>query len=590
MESQSVGKNLMYQRKMKGYSQEKLSDKTGVTIRTIQRIEKDEVNPHPETIQMLATGLEIKVDNLIVLHNPKEETIQLKWLLIMHGLPVIGLIIPLFNILASIFLWVHKREDNPVYDTNGRAIINFQLTVTCMFIAAFISLVTIEGYGFLFFILVIPYALITMMVNVFLILKGRECFYPLSIKFLGSNKGPAALTLSGLCFMMIINSFSLEAQRSNLIKRLDGTSISKDKLTAKILQLTKDANVHGLAVSIFENNKVTYQKAFGYKDFNKKLVLNDTSNMYGASLSKAVFGVLVMKLVEEKVIDLDKPLESYLPKKIYEYPQLTKWHDDYSDLKTDTFYHKITARMCLAHTCGFPNWRWYEPDHKMRTLFEPGHHYSYSGEGLVYLQVVIEKLLGRSLESLAKEKLFKPLGMKKTSYKWQSDFSSDFAYGHNTKGETYEKDTDNEPRSASTLETSAKDLTLFFEAVMQKKILNRSSWDELMKTQIRIRSLTQFGESSMKDTSLYDDIRIGYGLGWGVLQSPNGNAIFKEGHGDGYQHYCILFPKAGKGVMILANSDNGESIFKELLEVTIRDIYTPWKWQYYIPYNQKKVI
>ena len=94
----------------------------------------------------------------------------------------------------------------------------------------------------------------------------------------------------------------------------------------------------------------------------------------------------------------------------------------------------------------------------------------------------------------------------------------------------------------------------------------------------------------MKDTSLYDDIRIGYGLGWGVLQSPNGNAIFKEGHGDGYQHYCILFPKAGKGVMILANSDNGESIFKELLEVTIRDIYTPWKWQYYIPYNQKKVI
>ena len=587
MESQSVGKNLIYQRKLKGYSQEKLSDKTGVTIRTIQRIEKDEVNPHPETIQLLAAGLEIRVDDLIVLQNPKEETIQLKWLLIMHGLPVIGLIIPLFNILASIFLWVHKREDSPVYDKNGRAIINFQLTITLLFILSFISLVTIEGYGFLFFVLVIPFALITMMVNIFLVLRGRECFYPLTINFLGKKNSFVSLAFAGIC-VMVLNSANLFAQKSDVIKRLDGSTISNEALTGKILQLTKDANIHGLAVSIFDDNKVKYQQTFGYKDFNKKWELNDTSNMYGASLSKAVFAVLVMKLLEEKVINLDKPLQSYLPKNIYEYPQLAKWHDDYSDLKSDTLYHKITARMCLTHTSGFPNWRWYEPDHKLRTLFEPGHHYSYSGEGLVYLQVVIEKLTGRSLESLAQEKLFKPLGMTRSSYQWQNEYSSNLAYGQNTKGEIYEKDTDNEPRSASTLETSAKDLTLFFEGVLQKKILNKRSWDELMKTQIRIRSLTQFGASSLIDTSLYDDIKIGYGLGWGVLHSPYGNAIFKEGHGSGFQHYCILFPKAGKGVMILSNSDNAELVFKELLDITLRDIYTPWKWQNYIPYNLKQ--
>lgn len=587
MDSQSLGKNLVYQRKLKGYTQEKLSDKTGVTVRTIQRIEKDEVNPHLETIHMLAEGLEIRVDDLIILHNPKEETIQLKWLLIMHGLPLIGLVIPLFNIMASIFLWVHKREDSPVYDKNGRAIINFQLTITLMFILSFISLVTVEGYGFLFFMLVIPFALITMMINILFVLKGRECYYPLSIHFLKKRNLSQSLAFAGIC-AMLINAPNLYAQKNDAIKRLDGTSISKDTLTAKILQLTKDANVHGLAVSVFENNTVSYHKTFGYKNFEKKWELNDTSNMYGASLSKAVFGVLVMKLVEENIITLDKPLESYLPKKIYEYPPLAKWHDDYSDLKSDTLYHKITARMCLTHTSGFPNWRWYEPDQKIRTLFEPGFRYSYSGEGLVYLQVVIEKLTGRSLESLAQEKLFKPLGMTKSSYQWQNEYSSNFAYGHNDKGVIYDKDTDNEPRSASTLETSAKDLTIFFQAVLQKKILNKRSWDELMKTQIRIKSLTQFGASSLIDTSLYDDIQIGYGLGWGVLQSPYGNAIFKEGHGSGFQHYCILFPKAGKGVMILSNSDNAELVFKDLLEITIRDVYTPWKWQNYIPYDQKK--
>ncbi len=38
----------------------------------------------------------------------------------------------------------------------------------------------------------------------------------------------------------------------------------------------------------------------------------------------------------------------------------------------------------------------------------------------------------------------------------------------------------------------------------------------------------------------------------------------------------------------MTNSDNGESIFKELLEVALADIYTPWEWQNYIPYNLKK--
>ena len=295
-----------------------------------------------------------------------------------------------------------------------------------------------------------------------------------------------------------------------------------------------------------------------------------------------------MKLVEDKVLDLDTPLESYLPKKIYDYAPITKWHDDYSDLKTDTLYHKITARMCLTHTCGFPNWRWIEPDQKLRVLFEPGHHYSYSGEGLVYLQVVLEKITGKSLESMAQEKIFIPLGMKNTSYRWQDRFESDFAFGHNINGETYQKDTDNEPRSASTMETTPKDLTLFLEGALQKKIISNTSWEELMKTQVRIKTTAQFGPLSQVETSLYDNIGLGYGLGWGVLNTPFGRGIFKEGHGDGFQHYCILFPESGKGIMILTNSDNGESIFKELLELAIGDTFTPWKWEGYVPYNQPK--
>jgi D-alanyl-D-alanine-carboxypeptidase/D-alanyl-D-alanine-endopeptidase len=69
------------------------------------------------------------------------------------------------------------------------------------------------------------------------------------------------------------------------------------------------------------------------------------------------------------------------------------------------------------------------------------------------------------------------------------------------------------------------------------------------------------------------------------MQTPHGRAAFKEGHGDGFEHYSILFPERGIGVLLMTNSDNGESAFKELLELTIADTYTPWQWENYVPYD-----
>ncbi len=150
--------------------------------------------------------------------------------------------------------------------------------------------------------------------------------------------------------------FSHAGVHAQNIKRIDGSNVSFSALDQKINFLMKAANVHGLAIAVFNNNKPVYKKAFGYKRFDSKEPLQTNTNFYGASLSKSVFGVLVMKLVEEGKINLDKPLYEYLQKPVYEYKPVKKWHDNYTDLKADTLYKKITARMCLAHTSGFPNW------------------------------------------------------------------------------------------------------------------------------------------------------------------------------------------------------------------------------------------
>jgi serine-type D-Ala-D-Ala carboxypeptidase/endopeptidase len=389
----------------------------------------------------------------------------------------------------------------------------------------------------------------------------------------------AVLTIVNL----VVVSASLFAQD---ILRLDNSRISASDLNKKIEFLMKEANVHGLAITVFNNNEPVYKKTFGYKRFDQKAPINNNTNFYGASLSKAVFAVFVMKLVEEGKLDLDKPLYEYLEKPPYEYKQLTKWQDNYADLKTEPLYKKITARMCLDHTTGFPNWRWDESDQKLRVKFEPGTKYGYSGEGMVYLQFVLEKMFDKPLEEMMKKYIFGPLNMTMSSYTWQPGFEGDFSVGHNSKGELYEKDKDNEARAASTLETTLNDYALFTEAVLKNRILKSSTTKQMFSPQIRLRSIQQHGPLRFRDSTSNDNIQLSYGLGWVLLQSPHGTGAFKEGHGDGFQHYSIIFPDKGTGIILMANSDNGESIFKELLETAIADTYTPWYWENYIPYNQ----
>jgi CubicO group peptidase (beta-lactamase class C family)/transcriptional regulator with XRE-family HTH domain len=584
MNKQSIGNNLIYHRKLKGYTQQKLSEKTEVTVRTIQRIEKDEVQPHLQTVQLLATALEIDVDDLLPLENPKEETIQKKWLLLIHATPILGFVLPLCNVLFPLFLWIHKREDNPIYDRHGVKVINFQITALLLFALSFFTLITVEKWGFILFISVIPLCVLIVLGNSIYAVKAHKCYYPFSIPFLKAKSPVVAKVILLLCYVM--TSLSCSAQEKELVGRLDGSHISKDSLCSKIDQLMADAQVPGLALTIFNDNAPVFQKTFGFKDYPQKMPLTDTTNIYGASLSKAVFSILVMDLLEEGVINLDTPLESYLPRKIYKYKPETRWHDDFSALEEDSLYHKITARMCLSHTTGFANWRWDEQDNKLKVHREPGSTYGYSGEGFVYLQVVLEKLTRTDLQELANERIFKPLAMGNSAYEWKTRFDSDFAYGHNKEGEKYKKDIDNEPRGGSTLETTAEDYTKFLQAVLNEELISETAYLELFSPQIRLKSLTQFGEGANIMTHKYDHLNLSYALGWGYLETPFGKGVFKEGHGNGFQHYSILFPEAGKGIMIMTNSDNAESIFKELLEVAIKDVYTPWEWENYIPYNK----
>lgn len=382
----------------------------------------------------------------------------------------------------------------------------------------------------------------------------------------------------------LVLSLTTQAQ---LIRRIDGSRISVDSLEAKINHLMNAAQVSGVAISVFNANQPVYSQTFGLADVPNQKRFLPTSVMYAASFAKTLFAYIVMQHVQEKTLDLDRPLVTYLSKPLPDY-QIPGWRRGYQDLKDDPRYEKITARMCLTHTTGFPNWRWFEADKKIKFKFDPGARYSYSGEGLYLLQFVLEQITGVDLETMAQNRVFKPLGMKSTSFVWQPRFEEDVCLGHSSEGIPYELVKWPDASAGGSMSTTLEDYTRFYTHLIQGKGLSRKSFRDMTQTQIRIRSKRQFGPLALVDGPDQDAIQLGYGLGVGTLQSPHGPAFFKEGHDDGWGHYCISFPKQKVALIIMTNNDTGESIFKELLAFAIGDIYTPWEWENYIPFDSPK--
>jgi CubicO group peptidase (beta-lactamase class C family) len=362
-------------------------------------------------------------------------------------------------------------------------------------------------------------------------------------------------------------------------KKLDGTSVSTAELEAFIEKTMEKADVPGLSCAIINDSQVVYQKAFGYKNKNDGTRNDEQTLFSAASFSKTIFAYLVMVLAEEKVIDLDKPLYEYLDKPLYEYP-------NYTDLKGDERSKQIIARMVLSHSTGFPNIRFLEPDGRLKFLFSPGERHSYSGEGINLLQMVIEAVTGRDLEALAQEKIFQPLGMTRSSYIWQPEFEANYAFPHDVYCRP--RGMDIHPLGAGaggSMVTTAGDYTRFLAGILNAKGQRKTTMNEMLQPQIAINYKRMFGPDAWIMTDEYQDIHLSWGLGWGMFEAPSGRAFFHTGHGPGWQNYMVTYIDKGIGIVMLSNSDNFESIAEEIAKKAIGDVYSPYDWLGYVPFD-----
>ena len=306
------------------------------------------------------------------------------------------------------------------------------------------------------------------------------------------------------------------------IKKINNGFITQNEIDKTVTSLMDSAGVTGLSLAVLNNNKVAYLKTYGFKNKEKNELIDKNTIIMGASFSKVVFTYIVMQLVQEGLIDLDKPIYEYLNLPMSEY-------EKYFEPGSYDNYKKITGRMCLNHTTGLPN----IPTGKLNIYFEPGTRFAYSGVGINVLQNVVEKITKKSLEELAVEKVFKPLGMNRTSYVWQERFQNNYADGHDILEMTLKYDKMSQVGGGGSLLTIISDYAKFVEAIMQKKGLQEPIWNEMLSPTISIKSKHQFATFSNETTDQYDSIMLSYGLSWGMFNCKYGKAFFKEGHAPG---------------------------------------------------------
>lgn len=308
-------------------------------------------------------------------------------------------------------------------------------------------------------------------------------------------------------------------------------------LQNRVNQLIDSAMIPGLALATIDAKTGVKAQGFGLRESNTANKVDENTIFSAASLSKPVFAYLVLQLADAGKIDLNKPLYQYLP---------------YPDVAQDERYKLITARMVLGHSPGFPNWR----NGELKLLFSPGKRFSYSGEGFVYLQKAIEHLTGQSLEALAQEKVFKPLGMSRSSFVWKQAFEDNYSYRHSRFGVQMGISKFDEANAAYSLQTTAADYGKFLLALLQGKGLKSSSAKAMFTPQLKTSQ--KFGDTTQLSSSL------AWGLGVGLQKTAQDEGFWHWGDNGDFKCFFFVSLTQKKGLVYFSNSGNGLTIAPNL--------------------------
>lgn len=348
-------------------------------------------------------------------------------------------------------------------------------------------------------------------------------------------------------------------------------------IDAEATRLMMSENVQGLALAVIQDGRVVQVAAYGYRNVERNLPLDTATIMYGASLTKTAFTYMLLQLVDEGRLDLDASVADLLPRPLPEYDSEDY---NYTDLAADDRWRELTPRILLTHTSGFANFRWLEPDQKLRFHSRPGARYGYSGEGFYILQLILEEGLGLDVGKEMQTRIFDRFGMTNTSMTWRPDFAANLADGYKQDGSMEPHDSRSSVSAAGSMDTTITDQARLWAGIVRGDGLSQASRAEMVKPQVPITSAHQFPTLATGIGTNNEKIDLAAGLGLVTFQDLTGPAWFKGGHNDSTGNMVICLESGKRCVVMLANDVRAERIYPGLASFVLEQTKMPWSWEY----------
>ncbi|MEP7226828.1 MAG: serine hydrolase domain-containing protein [Gemmatimonadales bacterium] len=352
-------------------------------------------------------------------------------------------------------------------------------------------------------------------------------------------------------------------------------------------RLLELASVPGLALAVVDGGQV-WRRGFGRAIEDPAQAVSGDTVFEAASLGKPVFAYAVLRLVDDGVLHLDRPLYDYLPIADANNPRMKR----------------VTSRQVLSHTTGLPNWRQQPAALESRT--EPGKVFSYSGEAYCYLQRVVEALTGKAFGRWMQDQVLEPLDMKQSSYVWQAEFESRMAAGYDGhenrldvqaaigrrtlaiaadwRKPLLEWKYEDSARAVPLINPQWPVLPLYMVPNAAASLLTTVSDYAKFLTHVVAQppaqglNLTAASRKAMVTPQVQLNSALYWGLGWGIQRDDHGEVLWHWGANNSFRNFVIADPANGRAIVVFTNSENGPRIYERVIVAVTGHDHPAFLW------------
>lgn len=328
----------------------------------------------------------------------------------------------------------------------------------------------------------------------------------------------------------------------------------------------------GVSIAVINNFEVEWACGFGVREQGKPEPVTPETLFQAGSISKPVFALAAMRLVEKGRLDLDEDVNR----------RLTSWKIPASG----SWQPRVTLRQILTHSAGltvhgFPG---YTVKERIPTVVEvldgrppantapvqvnilPGIQSRYSGGGITVAQQLVMDVLGKPFPQILRELVLDPLGLKHSTYEQPlpAIWESTAATAHPWKSQPLRGRWHVYPEMAAAgLWTTPSDLARIGIELQRTlrgdvpRLLKRETISEMLKPQV--------GE--------------GAGIGFFLEGKEAGTRFGHGGWDEGFVSVAVFYKEGGMGAVVMLNSNEGNPLLNEIGNAVARE----YNWPGYIP-------